>query len=272
MLGAVVGLSVWQAVRLREPVYQGRGLSYWLDGPHREKRGYLDDRARQAIRHMGTNALPVLYKRLRAQDSPLKQRVMQWAQKQAVIPFRFRSVEQRRSEAIWGYEALGPLASAQVPSLSATLTNDPSPRVRMAAAWALAHIRPEARMAAPALFRAAQDTDYRVRGPAFLALGRIRPDPELAVPLLVAGLDDPLPTVRANAANALRSYGPQAKAAVPTLLRMLSTNNGAVFQQDTNVHALHAISAGNAAGFEKGVVGAALKEIDSKAAARVGVQ
>ena len=134
------------------------------------------------------------------------------------------------------------------------------------------YIGPEASMAAPALFRATQDKDYHVRSPAFVALGKIRPNPQLMIPLLVAGLDDPHPTVRADAAFALGNYGTQAKAAIPTLLRMLATNNAAVFEHDTNVFALYAIRAGNAAGFEKDVVGSALKAIAPEAAAQAGVK
>jgi HEAT repeat protein len=197
---------------------------------------------------------------------------MKWAQKQAFVPVHLKSAKRGRSEAIFGYEVLGPVASTQVPSLSATLTNDPSLEVRVAAAWALGFIGPEASMAAPALFRMTQDNDYHVRGPAFVALGKIRPDPQVTIPLLVAGLDDPHVTLWADAAFALGNYGTQAKAAIPTLLRMLATNNAAVFEHDTNVFAVFGINADNAAGFEKDVVGSALKKIDPEAAAKAGVK
>jgi HEAT repeat protein len=272
VLVVIAGVGVWQGLREREPVYQGRRLNVWLEILHREKLAHLDDRAKQAIRHIGTNALPVLIERLRTHDTPLKQLIMKWAQKQAFVHFHFNSADERRPEAIWGYEALGPLASAQVPSLSATLTNDPSPKVRIAAVWALGYIGPEASMAAPALFRAAQDKDYHIRSPAFIALGKIRPNPQLTIPLLVAGLDDPHPTTRAYAAFALGNYGTQAKAAIPTLLRMLATNTAAVFEHDTSVFAVYAITADNAAGFEKDAVGSALKKIDPEAAAKAGVK
>ncbi len=273
LLIILAGVSAWLGLREREPVYQGKPLSFWLESL-RQTAGNQEevDRAKQAIRHIGTNALPVVIERLRAHDTPLKQLIMKWAQKQAFVHFHFNSADERRPEAIWGYEALGPLASAQVPSLSATLTNDPSPRVRIAAAWALGYIGPEARMAAPALFRATQDKDYHVHGPAFAALGKIRPNPQLTIPLLVAGLDDPHWTVRANAAGALGRYGQEAKAAVPVLLRMLATNTAAVFEHDTNVFAVYAINEGDVAGVEKDAIGSALKAIDREAAAKAGVE
>ena len=97
ILASVIG---WQELHLREPVYQGRRLSVWLEILHREKLAHLDDRAEQAIRHIGTNALPVLIERLRAHDTPLKQLIMKWAQKQAFVHFHFNSADERRPEAI----------------------------------------------------------------------------------------------------------------------------------------------------------------------------
>jgi hypothetical protein len=116
VLVMLAGVTAWLGLREREPVYQGRRLSVWLEILHREKLAHLDDHAKQAIRHIGTNALPVLIERLRAHDTPLKQLIMKWTQKQAFVHFHFNSADERRPEAIWGYEALGPLASThQVP-------------------------------------------------------------------------------------------------------------------------------------------------------------
>jgi hypothetical protein len=250
LLVALAGVSAWQGLRLREPVYQGRRLSVWLEILRKERANGNDPYAGPAIRHIGTNALPVLIEWLHARDTPLKQMVMTWLQKQKLVHFNFKSADQRRGEAILGYDALGPLASVQVLSLSGILTNDPSPDVRQAAAQALAAIGPEARLAASALFHAAKDTNNVVRDCAFIALARIRPDPHLTVPILVAGLDDP--NLRALAAHALGEYGPEARAAVPALLRMLATNNSASLVRN--------------------VAAAALKAIDPEAAARAGVQ
>jgi HEAT repeat protein len=174
------------------------------------------------------------------------------ADKQKLVHFHFKSADQRRWEAVWGYHALGPLARAQVPSLITTLTNDRSPMVRQAAASALGAIGSEARLAAPALFHAAKETNLDVRSFALSALGQIQPDPLLTVPVLVAGLDDPFPVARVFAATALGYYGPEARAAVPALLRMLATNN--------------------AAGSEHHEAASALKKIDPEAAAKAGVK
>jgi hypothetical protein len=251
LLVILAGGSTWQGLREREPVYQGKRLSFWLESVYKAV-GNQDgvDRAEQAIRHIGTNALPALIEGLHARYTPLKQTMVEWVQKQKLVHFSFKSAYQRRFEAILGYEALGPLASAQVPSLMDTLTNDPSPDVRQDAAQALAAIGPEARLAASALFHAAKDTNNGVRNRAFIALGRIRPDPHLTVPVLVAGLDDPNPTARGNAAIALGRYGPEARQAIPALIRMLSDPHQHVRDLATN----------------------SLKQIDPEAAAKTGVK
>jgi HEAT repeat protein len=251
-LVAITGFIAWQVVRSREPepVYQGKRLSVWLEQQYTNhwsagRDGELDKQTEAALKRIGTNALPLLLEMLHARDTTLKQVLMRWAAKRSLVHFNLISADQRRQEAILGYEALGPLACAQVPSLINALINDPSLHVRQAAASALAGIGPEARLAAPALFRATKDKDNVVRNNSFWALRHILPDPQLTIPVLIAGLDDPFPAARENAAFALGMYGQQARAAVPALVRTLSTN---------------------------GAAGFSLKQIDPEAAAMEGVK
>jgi len=72
VLVALAGVIAWQALREREPVYQGKGLRVWL----REYRLGLNTGASKvaadAVRHIGTNALPTLLEMLGAKDSKLK--------------------------------------------------------------------------------------------------------------------------------------------------------------------------------------------------------
>jgi HEAT repeat protein len=183
----------------------------------------------------------------------LKQAIMTWADKQKLVHLHFKSAAQHRVEALYAYEILGPLASAQVASLGHILTNAPTASVRGIAALALGHIGPDARLAAPALFRAMKDTDEYVRGNAFYASGRILPNPDPTIRILAAGLDDPFPGPRLYAAMALGEYGTNATATVPALLRVLATNNPADWQF-------------------RGVACSALKSIDPQAAAKAGVK
>jgi HEAT repeat protein len=212
---------------------------------------------------MGTNALPVLIERLHGQDTRLKQLMVAWTDKQERFPFRFKSAEQRRIEAIWGYQALGPLASGQVPRLIDMLDHDPFLNARQAAAQVLGFIGPEARLAAPALFRATKDKDSRIRSGAFFALARIQPDAEITIPVLVAGLDDPYPGAQWQAAIALGRYGPEARAAVPALLRTLATNKARALAHGADLPRHDPFN---------DAFRSALKKIDPEAAAKAGVK
>ena len=264
LLVILAGVMAWLGLRQREPVYQGKRLSVWLEVLNREwKPSHPDDRLAQAIRHIGTNALPVLIERLHGQDTELKRLLVAWADKHECFRFRFKSAEERRIEAIGGYQALGPLARGQVPRLSDMLDHDPFLNARHAAARVLGFIGPDARMAAPALLRATKDKDSGVRTCAFFALGRIQPDTEIAIPVLVAGLDDPYPGAQWQAAIALRQYGPEARAAVPALLRTLAAYNARALPPAADLPRHDPLN---------DAFRSALKAIDPEAAAKAGVK
>jgi hypothetical protein len=221
----------WRSITTHEPTYRGKRLSAWLEvldpGKARPKGTQADLEAQEAIRHIGTNAIPQLLRLVRARDTPLKLWLISWGQKQHVVDFHFRLAYQRSAAGYLGFEALGPLGRPAVPGLVDILTNNPCAEARMIAAGSLGCIGPDARSAAPALFLATKDTNEFVRNNALCALNGILPDPELAIPVLIAGLDDPLDMARENAANCLGRYGPRAKAAVPALVRTLSINRSA---------------------------------------------
>ena len=185
-------------------------------------------RGAEAIRHIGTNALPMLFHILRAHDSRLQIAFRTWAGNQKLVRWPWLSANQRRFQAAMGYEVLGPAAYSQVPALIETLEHDRSPQVRHYAAEVLGMIGPKAKAAVPALLRGTRDKDDLVRLSSLGALSRIHPAPELAIPVFIEALNDPGQSrARELAAMALGSYGPQARDAVPPLLSTLRTNNAA---------------------------------------------
>jgi len=232
-----------------ESKYRGHSVSWWLEDLHEAVGSHNADekeRAVNAIRGAGTNALPVLLHILRVHDSPAKTLFMRLAGKRILSRLHVLSANQSRFEAALGYEVLGPAASSQVPALVDALQNDSLPNVRHYAAEVLGMIGPPAEPATSALIVTAKDRDALLRLSSLGALNRIHPNPELAIPAFMAALDDPDQSLtRELAANALGSYGPQAKAAVPILLRTLATNAAA---------------------------GAALKKIDPETAADAGIR
>src|SRR5437773_9802336 len=73
LLAGIGGFLLWRASGPREPVYHGRTLSSWLDQKFPMVRPPVQQdwrAADEAIRHIGTNAIPVLLNMLRATDQP----------------------------------------------------------------------------------------------------------------------------------------------------------------------------------------------------------
>jgi len=86
LLTCLVGFLAWQFLRPHEPTYNGKFLSVWLEqfsANHFRHRGSVADKqAEEAIRQIGTNALPIFLKLITAKDSPLKQKLMAQLPKQ----------------------------------------------------------------------------------------------------------------------------------------------------------------------------------------------
>ena len=69
--GLVLAAVVWAISRDREPTYDGRTLSKWIELAGRE-----NTEAREAIRRMGTNTFPVILKWLCYKPAPWKTKVL----------------------------------------------------------------------------------------------------------------------------------------------------------------------------------------------------
>jgi hypothetical protein len=91
LLVVIAGVGVWQGLREREPVYQGKPLSSWLIAVYSTTGTpeAQEEQANAAVRQVGTNVLPTLLRMLRAKDSPLKVKLMALADKQHVIKISY---------------------------------------------------------------------------------------------------------------------------------------------------------------------------------------
>jgi len=109
----------------KEPSYKGKSLSYWLE--HNEVAGAVTAatndptklECREAIRHIGTNAIPSLLRMLRAKDSALKMHVIDLIESQDFVNFRFpiSTAEREHARAVLGFFCLDDLATSAVPAL-----------------------------------------------------------------------------------------------------------------------------------------------------------
>jgi len=121
----VLGGLAWFLLGGSEPVYQGKTLSEWLKGYD----GFFDtlvgdnEESDEAIRHIGTNALPFLEKMLVAKDSKFKVKVMNLADKQSLFKFHFTTALHTRAMAYCGLRALGKGAKPMIPILVRSLND-----------------------------------------------------------------------------------------------------------------------------------------------------
>jgi HEAT repeat protein len=255
LITVLAGLS-WKAMRSREPAYQGKTLSTWLRQFEDAKANQFRDRAQfeaqfvgptqNAVRQMGTNALPTLLTMLQAKDSEIRSIAIHWLDKRS---FRWLPASQtvRREMALDGFAALGTNAEPAVPALMALL-NHTNCEFRTSAARCLISIWPVAQEAVPVLVQHLRDPDEMVCFFSGQALGAIRKSPELVVPALTERLKGP--GMKWGTLLALGRFGPEAKTAVPLIIPLLN-------DPDAETRSWAAMS---------------LKAIDSEAAARAGVK
>jgi len=126
----VVAAVVWLWPREKDPEYQGKKLSEWIDGyqpfsPEDLSLGYEQPTA-VAIRAIGTNGLPFLIKCIKIENLPAQTKIDTAVMKiVSVNAWAFDAYHQLRwgktfrgPKAIWAFEVLGPQASPAIPELA----------------------------------------------------------------------------------------------------------------------------------------------------------
>jgi HEAT repeat protein len=191
---AGAGLGVALLINLREPSYQGRTLTEWLDQANDEGamwgRAPSEDAA-AAVRAIGPRAVPILLDMVSTKDTRWRELLEGLADNPRFpIHLHVRQSEEVEEIGSYGFYWLGNSGKSAVPTL-VTLLND---------------------------------NDYRIRSLAAFCLGAIgEPSPD-AIAALINGLgkpDQPRPpnyfSEKVNLAQALGEIGPPARAAVPAL-------------------------------------------------------
>jgi hypothetical protein len=263
LLVVVLGGLAWEVLLPHEPVYEGRPLSAWLHDsdtsikerlPSEKVRVLMAEKqkkrevAEKAIRHFGTNALPMLIALLSSKDSKERERLFIWSTRQPLSQFRLQGASERRWLANEGFRVLGETAAPALPALIEMLKNRDEVEVPITTD-ALSAIGSKVFLP---VINALTNQDDRVRIGALFALQEIAPlvPTDIIIPALVIRLTDTSPRARSLAAFILGKYESAAKAAIPDLLKALNDPDG-------NVR----IDAAKA-----------LKQIDPVAAAEAGAQ
>src|SRR5262245_46074574 len=154
----VVTIAVYKSSQ-REPSYGGRTLSSWLQ----DMDGYAGpkmSRAQEAVRAIGTNAVPGLVSVLRLKDSDLKQRLAENLNKLLPGKAALTPLMERHRQVIYACEALGPGGRAAIPELSALLYERKYETLAHPIAYTLAGMGPDA---VPYLTNALTSTNAWVR-------------------------------------------------------------------------------------------------------------
>src|SRR5258705_1168486 len=113
-------------------------------------------RASEAVRGMGSNALPALARIVRHQDSALSRKLLALAGKQSVLKLKLFSADQRRYQAYAALNELGPVGE---PAWTKFLLDERvSENIRQTAARSLGMLGSRAEHSLPALFYASMQT------------------------------------------------------------------------------------------------------------------
>ena len=234
--GAVwVGLFYWFCWH-REPTYQGRSLSEWLDAETYGEDAWWPGRYAtfHAVQAMGTNAVPFLLERFSRPPqakSVFNRRVSGWMYQLKLHKLAHRYYDNYGQERLialmTAFDALRPYANEVVPMLIEIAKKDGTKQV--SAMHALGMIGSKEGL--PFFLEGAASTNDLVRQAALWDVGYIHADAINVVPTLVKGLHDPSLLVRTSAAHSLADFGPQAQQALPDLSRMLDEENE-IFRSD----------------------------------------
>jgi hypothetical protein len=246
---AAIALAAWEGLRAShpEPVYHGKGLKFWLENYehdmlalHLGARPEQTSGARDAIRAMGTNAIPRLLGMLRERDGALHSALIKLWDRHVMrlrwVPAWLRHPAWVRNSAVvenrlamTGFEILRDDARLAVPALIGIYQENISWSSLYAASSALVSIGSAASNAIPVFVQVASDPRDARRESAVDALVqmnyRMKLEPRLLVPVFTNALNDPRWAVRRTAAEGLANLGPAGRQAVPTLLQSLNDTN-----------------------------------------------
>jgi hypothetical protein len=253
-LAIVLGIVSFEALRLREPSYQGKSLTKWL-AIIDEDTDEISEELYHAVQQMGTNAVPHLLKLLQRRPSPTRERFYK------LVNFVFRTELSDDTEVflayrrgLAGFQALGPRAKVAIPELISLLEDgdglpviealgylgadasaplmgcleSKNPETRSRAVDALNTLGTNAEPAIPLLLERLKDSSESrgVRLGCVITLAQLGRQPEHVVPALAASLSDR--NLMVPAMHGLFLFGTNATAAIPALLPLLN-------DPDTNV-------------------------------------
>ena len=216
--------AAWKLACFREPVYEGKRLSEWLQG-YITPGSYIavepDEQTDRAVRQIGTNAIPTLLRMLSTRDSVLRRLLGRMTLRQDIVKIHVLPAYFPTAEAATAFRVLGASASNAVPDLIRIYRLRAGPDSQRACVEALGWMGPASAAALPDVLDATTNSDYSVRPSAIATLARIHADPELVLPVLIQSLRDENVPVCSATQRALEEYAPRSKLAAAALTHLL---------------------------------------------------
>lgn len=237
----------------REPWYQGKTLSAWLlQGAWTSAR--FTSAQEEAVRSMGTNALPFLVKWVQYASPPWRVRLSMIARRvggrfwvllrderverarlslaclqmlgpdvSPVMPELVKMLKQTNAVvAVCALQVVDWAGKAGIPVLLDVLTNRHAYVGVYYLESAMGHLGPDGHFAVPPLLSCLTNKNWGVAVVALKWLGRIKLEPEVVVPALASCLEAPDARVKYAALQALGEFGDDARVVIPSIVRELS--------------------------------------------------
>jgi hypothetical protein len=205
----------------REPVYQGRRLSQWLEGTFQwDGSAYSekmeDSAAKEAVLHMGTNAIPTLLRLMSKKDYPLTVSLRKHG-----IGFNYKPLADigffhpfiQRTRGLAGFQMLQTRGIVGVPALLDVENHTPAASLQVFMALS--------RMGDGAIHPLTMiltNSDPQLRILATYHLSGFRKSASEITPFLTQNLSHSNASLRAFTAGVLGSFGSPASNSVPALL------------------------------------------------------
>lgn len=201
---ALVTVVWWIFCGPPEPVYHDgnplgmnvcdeQPLSLCLDTLVNDHNPMNNEQGAEAVRGIGTNAIPFLLPMLQEHDSELKTRIFELLAQHNFVQvgsYGLHGARLHNYEAVKAFEALGPIASNAIPGLVKIYFGTTNEDLLVNVSDCLAAISPSAaKIVAPKLIVTLSDTDVEVRLSSALALGKFGSNAQMAVPLLISNLN-----------------------------------------------------------------------------------
>ena len=211
----------------REPCYQGRTLTQWIDSAPSRMYNHFGplpsappdpwEVATNAMQQMGPDALWWLVKWSGTHDSKLQTTVVKWLISHTPFRPNFTAPSTKRRRALAGFELLG-ANGARATAALIKKTRDWDPKARVCALECLEKIEAPHETLFPVCFRLMDDPDSYVRAKASwcendlemaMTLRTDVKDRQAFLSPLLRWINDPDPSVQQHSAKLLHFYFPQ---------------------------------------------------------------